>query len=162
MSIADMLSDLYNIVKMFLAGQSAAACALLALILASLLVQILVVVLQNSHRGPRKVAWEIFLVLSLFKAGIDAVRVARGEDQIAGCPFDPLTEMVICKVGEMVFESIPGAVLQAVFALYSGWTTAALLSILISCLSTSFTATMVAYDLDTSVPKRKNTPEFFG
>jgi hypothetical protein len=88
--------------------------------------------------------------------------VARGEDQIAGCPFDPLTEMVICKVVEMVFESIPGAVLQTIFALYNGWTTAALLSILISCLSTAFTATMVAYDLDTNVQKRKNTPEFFG
>jgi hypothetical protein len=162
LSIADMLSDLYNIVKMFLAGQSAAACALLALILASLLVQILLVIVQNSHLGPRKVAWEVFLVLSLFKAGIDAVRVARGEDQIAGCPLDPLAEMVMCKVVEMVFESIPGALLQAIFALYNGWTTAALLSILISCLSTAFTATMIAYDLDTNAAKRKNTPEFFG
>jgi hypothetical protein len=62
----------------------------------------------------------------------------------------------------MVFESIPGAVLQAAFALYNGWTTAALLSILISCLSTAFTATMVAFDLDTNVPKRTTTPEFFG
>jgi hypothetical protein len=162
LSIADMLSDLYNIVKMFLVGQSAGACALLALIVASLLGQILIVAMQNSHRGPRKVAWEVLLVLSLFKAGIDAIRVARGEDQVAGCPFDPLTEMVTCKLVEMVFESIPGAVLQAIFALYTGWTTAALLSILISCLSTAFTATMIAYDLDSNVAKRKNTPDFFG
>jgi hypothetical protein len=125
-------------------------------------VQILVVVVQNSHLGPRKVAWEVFLVLSLFKAGIDAVRVARGEDQIAGCPFDPLTEMIVGKLVEMVFESIPGAVLQAIFALYNGWTTAALLSILISCLSTAFTATMLAYDLDTNSARRKGSPEFTG
>jgi hypothetical protein len=33
---------------------------------------------------------------------------------------------------------------------------------LLSCLSTAFTATMIAYDLDTNAAKRKNNPEFFG
>ena len=71
-------------------------------------------------------------------------------------------EMVCCKVVEMVFESIPGALLQAIFALYNGWTTAALLSILISCLSTAFTATMIAYDLDTNAMNRKKNAEIYG
>ena len=50
----------------------------------------------------------------------------------------------------------------AIIVLYNGLTTAALLSILLSCLSTAFTATMVAYDLDTNAAKRKNNPEFYG
>jgi hypothetical protein len=70
--------------------------------------------------------------------------------------------MLFCKVLEMVFESIPGALVQAIFVLYSGVTTAALLSILLSCLSTAFTATMIAYDLDTNAAKRKTIPEFYG
>jgi hypothetical protein len=101
-------------------------------------------------------------VLSLCKAGVDALRVARGEGHVAGAPIDPLAEMIMCKLLEMVFESIPGALLQAIFVHFSGMTTAALLSILLSCLSTAFTATMVAYDLDTNVAKRKSKPDFYG
>jgi hypothetical protein len=62
----------------------------------------------------------------------------------------------------LVFESIPGGLLQAIVVLSNGVTTAALLSILLSCLSTAFTATMVAYDLDTNAAKRRTNPEFYG
>jgi hypothetical protein len=161
-SIADMLSDMNNIVQMFLAGQSLGAYALLAMILACLALQIVVVVYQNLHRGTRVVAWEVFLVISLFKPGVDAIRVASGEEQVAGCPIDPLIEMTLCKVIELVLESIPGAVLQTYFLLYGDWTTAAILSIAISCLSTSFTATMIDYDMDTNAARRRTDPEFFG
>jgi hypothetical protein len=41
-------------------------------------------------------------------------------------------------------------------------TTAALLSILLSCLSTAFTATMLAYDYDTNAARRKLSPELYG
>jgi hypothetical protein len=157
-----MLSDLFNIVQMFLAGQMLGAYALLAMISASLALQIVIVLIQNSHRGKRVVSWEILLVLSLFKAGIDAIRVAGGDEQVAGSPMDPLTEMLIGKSIEMVFESIPGAVLQMILLLYGNWSTAAMLSILVSCLSTAFTATMLAYDLDTNAAKRKLAPDFYG
>jgi hypothetical protein len=151
-----------NIIQMLLAGQSTAAYALLARIIASLAFQILVVVIQNSHRGKRAVAWEILLVLSLFKAGIDAIRVARGEDRIVGTPMDALTEMLICKLGEMAFESIPGSLLQMFILLSGNYTTAAVLSILISCLSTAFTAAMIAYDQDTNAAKRNSDSKFYG
>jgi hypothetical protein len=138
------------------------AYALLAMILMTLFLQIIIVVIQNAHRGPVAVLKEVLWVLSLCKAGVDALRVARGEGHVAGAPIDPLTEMIVCKLLEMMCESIPGGLLQGIFILYNGVTTAALLSILLSCLSTAFTATMLAYDLDTNVAKRKNNPEFFG
>ncbi len=76
---------------------------------------------------------------------------------------DPFTEMVIGKVSELAFESIPGGLAQAIFVLNGGnWTTAAILSIGLSCLSTAFTATMLEYDLDTNAAKRKKNPEFYG
>jgi hypothetical protein len=162
LSVADMISDINNIINMFLAGQSAGAYALLSTILVSLSFQILLVVMQNSHRGKRVVAWEIFLVLSLFKAGVDAIRVARGDEQIAGCPVNPAYEMTIGKAIELVCESIPGSLLQAIFLLSGGWTTAATLSIMISCLSTAFTTTTIAYDMDTTVQCRRTNPEFYG
>jgi hypothetical protein len=160
--MGDMASDINNLVRMFGAGQSAGAYALLAMILVTLALQIVIVVIQNAHRGPVAVFKEVLLVLSLCKAGVDALRVARGEGRVAGAPIDPFTEMIMCKLLEMVFESIPGALLQAIVVLYTGVTTAALLSILLSCLSTAFTATMVAYDMDTKAAKRKRDPEFYG
>ncbi len=162
LSMGDMASDINNLVTMFGAGQSAGAYALLAMILTTLAFQSLLVVVQNAHRGPVALFKEILLVLSLCKAGVDALRVARGEGHVAGAPIDPLAEMIICKLVEMVFESIPGGLLQAIFVLYNGVTTAALLSILLSCLSTAFTATMIAYDLDTNAAKRNSHPEFYG
>ena len=51
---------------------------------------------------------------------------------------------------------------QAIVVLYNGVTTAALLSILLSCLSTAFTATMIAYDIDTNAANRKINPGFYG
>jgi hypothetical protein len=162
LSMGDMASDIFNLVTMFGAGQSVGAYALLAMILTTLTLQIVIVVIQNAHHGSIAVFKEVLLVLSLCKAGVDALRVARGEGHVAGAPIDPLTEMMMCKLLEMVFESIPGGLLQAIFILFNGMTTAALLSILLSCLSTAFTATMIAYDLDTNAAKRKSNPEFFG
>jgi hypothetical protein len=162
LSMADMASDINNLVRMLGAGQSVGAYALLAMILTTLALQIAIVVVQNAHRGPVAVFKEVLMVLSLCKAGVDALRVARGEGHVAGAPIDPFTEMIMCKGFEMVFESIPGGLVQAIFILYNGVTTAALLSILLSCLSTAFTVTMVAYDLDTNAARRKNNPEFFG
>ena len=146
---------------MYLNGQSVGACALLSLIVTNLAFQLVVVVLQNSHRDKREVAWEILLVLSLLKAGVDAVRVARSEEHVAGAPLDPFAEMVVGKLIELIFESIPGAVVQAIFLLSGGWTTAAVVSIAISCLSTAFTATMLAYDIDTNAVYRRKNPEFY-
>jgi hypothetical protein len=162
LSMGDMASDIFNLVTMFGAGQSAGAYALLAMILTTLAIQILLVVIQNAHRGPAAVFKEVLMVLSLCKAGVDALRVARGQGHVAGAPMDLFAEMLVCKVLEMVFESIPGALLQAIFILYTGVTTAALLSILLSCLSTAFTATMVAYDSDTNAVRRRGHPEFYG
>ncbi len=51
---------------------------------------------------------------------------------------------------------------QAIFLLSGGWTTAAVVSIAISCLSTAFTATMLAYDIDKNVRYRSSIPEFYG
>jgi hypothetical protein len=63
----------------------------------------------------------------------------------------------------MTFESIPGGLAQAIFLLDGGdWTTVAVVSICFSCISTAFTATTLAYDLDTNRGRRHRNPEFYG
>jgi hypothetical protein len=102
-------------------------------------------------------------VFSLLKPGIDAARVAGGAERVEGAPLDPFTEMVICKLIEMTFESIPGGLAQAIFLLNGDdWTTAAVVSVGLSCVSTAFIATTVVYDFDTDPTRRKSNPELYG
>jgi hypothetical protein len=102
-------------------------------------------------------------VLSLLKPGIDAARVAGGAERVEGAPLDPFTEMVICKLIEMTFESIPGGLAQAIFVLNGGdWATAAVVSVGLSCVSTAFIASTLVYDYDTDPTRRKRNPEFYG
>jgi hypothetical protein len=153
LSFGDMASDLINIVTMIRAGNHSGALVMLGLIALNLAVQALIVILQTAHRGWRVVIWELSILITLLKPGIDAIRVAGGEERIEGALFDPFVEMVVCKFSELAFESIPGGLAQAIFVLNSGhWTTAAVVSIGLSCLSTAFTATILAtdYDLDTN------------
>jgi hypothetical protein len=71
--------------------------------------------------------------------------------------------MILCKASEMTFESIPAGLAQAVFLLDGGdWTTAAVASVVLSCISTAFTVTTMAFDLDTNKVKRQHNPEFYG
>jgi hypothetical protein len=162
-SIGDMASDINNIVSMSLAGNRLGAFVLLGLIALNIAFQGFVVILQTAHRGWRVVLWELSILISLLKPGIDAIRVAGGEERIEGAPLDPLMEMVFCKLSELTFESIPGGLAQAIFILNGGeWTTGGVISVGLSCLSTAFTATMLTYDLDTNTTSRTLHPEFYG
>jgi hypothetical protein len=162
-SILDMASDINNIVGMLIAGRSMEASVLLGMIALNLAIQALVVIFQNSHRGRRAVLWELGVVFSLLKPGIDAARVAGGAERVEGAPLDPFTEMAICKLIEMTFESIPGGLAQAIFLLNGGdWTTAAVVSVGLSCVSTAFIASTLVYDFDTDPTARKLRPELYG
>jgi hypothetical protein len=71
--------------------------------------------------------------------------------------------MIACKCSEMTFESIPAGFAQAVFLLDGGdWTTSAVVSVVLSCISTAFTVTTIDFDLDTSKGSRSKNPEFHG
>ena len=67
----------------------------------------------------------------------------------------------------MVFESIPGCILQVLTVLrllVNGQqpTTAAFISILISALTTGFTSAIFTFDFDCDPVKRAETPDFYG
>jgi hypothetical protein len=75
-SIADMASDMAQIINFFHAGQAAGACALIGLIGANLAAQLVLVVYQNQHRGRHVVLKECLIVLSLMKHGVDEFRAS--------------------------------------------------------------------------------------
>jgi hypothetical protein len=110
-SAADALSDAYMIDQFHKMGDIGTAKGLLAMVGANIAYQMCIVVVQN--RGLKKNKWKtmLFEMLSVFtfvKPGVDAYRVASGAEQLPGAAIEPLTEMIIVKMGELVFEAIPG------------------------------------------------------
>jgi hypothetical protein len=161
-STADMVSDIYSIIQMVQSGQAFGAYGMISLVGTSLALQLLLSVTQNKHRPLSAVAWNMVLVLSLAKPGVDAMNVASGTERIAGAPFDPFNEMIIGKMIETATEGVLGAALQAYIVLSGHSSIAAVLSVGISCISTGFTASLMAFNIDTSPANRKKDPAFFG
>jgi hypothetical protein len=110
-SAADALSDAYMIDQFHKMGDIGTAKGLLAMVGANIAYQMGIVVVQN--RGLKKNKWktmffEMLSVVTFVKPGVDAYRVASGAEQLPGAAIEPLTEMIIVKMGELVFEAIPG------------------------------------------------------
>ena len=56
----------------------------------------------------------ILSVVSFTKPGWDAHRLASGAEMQPGAVVDPLEEAMATKMGEVVFEAVPGLVIQLV------------------------------------------------
>jgi hypothetical protein len=109
LSVFDLVSDVYMIV-VFLGSEETrgvahvniACCAL------SLFWQLAIVGFVNKKRSWRRIARETLYVLLFIKPGIDAARVAAGNENDDGlAAMDPLQELALSKAVEMVLESIP-------------------------------------------------------
>jgi hypothetical protein len=64
----------------------------------------------ENHKGPRRVMLkEMLIVLSGTKPGIDAKRVADGNERAKHAALDPDLELTATRCFELFCESIPGA-----------------------------------------------------
>ena len=109
LSTLDLNSDLYMIYTYATTGQQGTALSLAVMVGLCLLGQLALVWVQN-HKGPRRVMLkEMLIVLSGTKPGIDAKRVADGNEQTEHATINPDMELVCTRCFELVCESIPGA-----------------------------------------------------
>ncbi|GMI26526.1 hypothetical protein TeGR_g9484 [Tetraparma gracilis] len=165
LSIFDLVSDVYMIV-VFLGSEETRGVAHVNIVCValSLGIQLLLVWLVNRKRSWRRIAREVLYVVTFCKPGIDAARVAAGNENDDGlATLDPLAELAISKAAEMVFESIPAAIIQTrAFIVSKERTTLALVSIIISCCTTGFAAATMWYDFDTSPAKQTSCPRLAG
>jgi hypothetical protein len=94
LSFVDMVTDLSMIYEyMNTAGQEKYGRALAAMVGLCLLLQLGVTWLQN-HRGPKKeLVKEVLIVMSALKPGVDAYRVANGQEHAAYALFDATDEL---------------------------------------------------------------------
>ena len=164
MSFMDLASDSFMIWTFFKTGHSGAGYALVGMVGGNLVFQLIIVILQTA--GLTKNKWrtmfiEILSVVSFTKPGWDAHRLASGAEQQPGALVPPLTEAMITKYCEIVFEGVPGLVIQLVaFMQAKDKTTSAVISLLISLGSTAMTSTVVFYRMETNPGARKRNPKW--
>jgi hypothetical protein len=188
LSVFDLMSDVYMII-VFLGSEETRGVAHVNIVCValSLFFQLWLAFLVNRKRSWRRIARELLYVVTFCKPGIDAARVAAGNENDDGlAAVDPLIELSGGKTIEMVFESIPAgawrkpptrrtsaklipppqpraAIIQTrAFIISEERNTLALVSIVISCCTTGFAAATVWYDWDTSPQRRKQHPKIAG
>ena len=101
LSFMDMVTDV-SMIKQYMSteGEEGYGTALLAMVVLCLLFQLLTVYMQ-TRKGPKKeMVKEMLIVLSALKPGVDAYRVARGQEQAAYAMMDSETELGKSRGGE--------------------------------------------------------------
>ena len=124
---------------------------LLVFLILNMLVQLLIVWLQTTKGPKATMIKDMLYVVSAVKPGIDAWRVATGQDQNEYQVFTPKMELLSSKAAELMFEAIPGCVVQVQAYLVAmdseeGASWQALVSLVISALCTGFTAGTMTFD----------------
>jgi hypothetical protein len=151
LSTMDLLSDLYMIYTYATTKQQGTATSLAVMVGLCMLGQLFLVWVQ-THKGPRRVMLkEMLVVLSGMKPGIDAKRVADGNEQAEHAALNPDVELAMTRGFEMAMESIPGSILQCAALLRSmkrgdGFNKVALGSIIVSALTTGFSAATISFE----------------
>ncbi len=126
--------------------------------------QLLLTIVMTKHLGLLAVLKEVALVLLCLKPGFDVWHLAHGAEHDPGAPMDPKQAMIIGKVAERVFESIPGAILTTVTLLdhADARSPSTVASVIFACLATAFVATTIVYNKDTDPVLRHIVPTFYG
>jgi hypothetical protein len=109
LSVFDIISDVYMIV-VFLGSEETRGVAHVTIVCValSLFFQLWLAFLVNRKRSWRRIAREVLYVVTFCKPGIDAARVAAGNENDDGlAAMDPLTELAVSKAAEITCESIP-------------------------------------------------------
>jgi hypothetical protein len=144
LSVLDMVTDVLMIVEYLnTEGQERFGRVLIAMVALCVLGQLFCVWVQNS-KGPRSsLIREVLFTLLALKPGVDAFRVANGEEQAPYAVVHPSFELALTKWFEMMFEAIPGCVMQLYVILSSlqrrdDVSKLAYLSLVVSALSTGY------------------------
>jgi hypothetical protein len=156
LSFMDMVTDMNMIVKYLgTPGKEGFGYALLTMVGLCMLLQLLLIWSQN-RKGPKKeMAKEVLFALSALKAGVDAYRVASGNEWPAHKVNPPDVELTVTKLSELTFEAIPGCIMQfyvLIKVLQDGEAVnkQAILSLVMSALSAGFSSATITYESERS------------
>ncbi|GMI22120.1 hypothetical protein TeGR_g11755 [Tetraparma gracilis] len=166
LSMVDLATDI-NMIRVYFGeeGQEGYGWMMLGMVLASMGLQLLMVLVQNGKMGWGKLLREVLITVSGLKPGVDAMRVVSNAEMHEHHVVDAKVELVATKMCEMFCESIPGCILQ-VYALIQGGSGGKMgtkvFSIVVSAITTGMGSAAISYDFDSDPEKRRKLPSFYG
>ncbi|GMI30494.1 hypothetical protein TeGR_g8045, partial [Tetraparma gracilis] len=166
LSMVDLATDI-NVILVYFGqpGQEGYGWMMLGMVLASMGLQLVLVLVQNGKMGWSKLLREALIVVSGLKPGVDAMRVVSNAEMNEHHVVDAKQELVGTKCAEMFCESIPGCILQ-VTALIQGGSRdkmgTKVFSIFVSAITTGMSSASISYDFDSDPEKRRKLPTFYG
>ncbi len=118
---------------------------------------------QNNKKGTSTLLTEMFFVVTCLAPGIHAYRVSVGQEKLGHETFDNRIMLMMCKSSELVFEAIPGLLLQLfAYLTLPESSSFAIVSIFTSATMASFNTALLFFDKDTDLSTRLDNPSFWG
>ncbi|GMI34230.1 hypothetical protein TeGR_g7990 [Tetraparma gracilis] len=166
LSMVDLATDI-NMILVYFAeeGQEGYGWMMLGMVLASMGLQLVLVLVQNGKAGWGKLLREVLITVSGLKPGVDAMRVVAKAEMDEHHMLSAKMELAATKCVEMFCESIPGCILQ-VTALIQGGSGGKMgtkvFSIVVSAITTGMNSASISYDFDSDPKQRRLLPSFYG
>jgi len=147
LSILDMATDIFVIVGYMGSEKTKGyGWSLLWMIVASMVLQLIIVFVQNKKK-PWVIAKEMLIVVTLMKPAVDCRRVCAGQEMKEHHAIDAKTELVATKCAEMICESIPGSLLQLYVLLkVKNVSRATVGSVIVSAMTTGFSSASISFE----------------
>ena len=163
LSWLDSATDFVAIANYLRHSNTGFAKAMILIMSLSMFFHLFVVLVQHKKMGLSTLLVEVFLTVTYLSPGVNAYRVAIGREKHANETLDARTLLLWVKCAEIVFEAVPGLILQ-LFAYLTLPVSGpfAFVSITISVLTTAFNASVMFKDKDTDPTCRKLNPSFYG
>ena len=163
LSVTDMVTDVTMVIQYIQAKQWGFAKSLLIMLSLCMCIQLLIAFAQNRKKGGRAVLFEMLITLLCVSPGVHAYRVASGQEKHGSETVNPRTLLIWCKCCELVFEAVPGSILQ-IFAYLTLAKSSrfALVSIATSAMTTAFSVSVMYFDKDIDPECRSFNPLFYG
>ena len=123
------------------------AKSIIATICVNMLIQLFVTFAQNRKMGVKRLVRELLVTASMLQPAVLAFRVAAGKEKDIDSTISPEVEMVGSRIVDVVAESLPASILQIyAYVRAEKKSKIALVSILISAMTTSFVGTSISCD----------------
>jgi len=147
LSILDMATDIFVIVGYMREEETEGyGWSLLLMIVASMVLQLLLVFVQNRKK-PWTMAKEMLIVVTAAKPAVDCLRVVVGQEMDEHHAIDAKSELVFTKGIEMFCESIPGSLLQIYVLLKVKKVSRATVgSVVVGAMTTGFSSSSMSFE----------------
>lgn len=163
LSIIDQATDVTMTIEYFKNGSFGFAKALATMLCLTMLIQLAFAWFQNRKMGCSVLLRELLLTFSGLAPGVHAYKVASGHEKQAGEALVARNLLMLTKCVELVFESVPGVLLQFyAYITLAKSSKLALVSIATSALTTAFSASVMFLDKDLDPESRAFNPLFYG